>query len=61
LCRACFDGEYPIELPAGHLIGKHVLEGVDRLVAGDEPDNRDGQDGQRARAGLAAVTSRGET
>jgi amidophosphoribosyltransferase len=27
LCRACFDGEYPIELPAGHLIGKHVLEG----------------------------------
>jgi amidophosphoribosyltransferase len=34
LCRACFDGEYPIELPAGHLIGKHVLEGVDRRVAG---------------------------
>jgi amidophosphoribosyltransferase len=28
LCRACFDGEYPIELPAGHLIGKHVLEGM---------------------------------
>ena len=27
LCRACFDGEYPIELPAGDLIGKHVLEG----------------------------------
>jgi amidophosphoribosyltransferase len=34
LCRACFDGEYPIELPAGHLIGKHVLEGVDRRVGG---------------------------
>jgi amidophosphoribosyltransferase len=30
LCRACFDGVYPIELPAGQLIGKHVLEGVDR-------------------------------
>ena len=28
LCRACFDGEYPIELPADDLIGKHVLEGV---------------------------------
>jgi amidophosphoribosyltransferase len=28
LCRACFDGEYPIELPAEHLIGKHVLEGM---------------------------------
>jgi amidophosphoribosyltransferase len=35
LCRACFDGSYPIELPAGHLIGKHVLEGV-LLGAGGE-------------------------
>src|SRR6185436_19638963 len=26
LCRACFDGKYPIDLPAGDLIGKHVLE-----------------------------------
>jgi amidophosphoribosyltransferase len=32
LCRACFDGEYPIDLPAGNLIGKHVLEGVGRRV-----------------------------
>jgi amidophosphoribosyltransferase len=32
LCRACFDGEYPIGLPAEDLIGKHVLEGVDRRV-----------------------------
>ena len=30
LCMACFDGEYPIELPAGNLIGKHLLEGVGR-------------------------------
>ncbi|MFS8520111.1 MAG: amidophosphoribosyltransferase [Micromonosporaceae bacterium] len=37
LCRACFDGEYPIELPTGHLIGKHVLEGVGRRVAGTSP------------------------
>ncbi|MFE9651767.1 amidophosphoribosyltransferase [Micromonospora sp. NPDC006431] len=35
LCRACFDGEYPIELPAGHLIGKHVLEGVGRRVTAE--------------------------
>jgi amidophosphoribosyltransferase len=28
LCRACFDGEYPIPLPAGELIGKHILEGL---------------------------------
>ncbi len=37
LCRACFDGEYPIELPAGNLIGKHVLEGVARAVGGPAP------------------------
>jgi amidophosphoribosyltransferase len=34
LCRACFDGVYPIELPAADLIGKHVLEGVGRRVDG---------------------------
>jgi amidophosphoribosyltransferase len=38
LCRACFDGEYPIELPAGNLIGKHVLEGVGRRVADQTPE-----------------------
>jgi len=27
LCRACFDGVYPIPLPADDLIGKHLLEG----------------------------------
>jgi amidophosphoribosyltransferase len=30
---ACFDGEYPIELPAGNLIGKHLLEGVGKRAA----------------------------
>jgi amidophosphoribosyltransferase len=33
LCRACFDGVYPIELPSENLIGKHVLEGVGRRVS----------------------------
>jgi amidophosphoribosyltransferase len=33
LCRACFDGEYPIELPADNVIGKHVLEGLARTAA----------------------------
>jgi amidophosphoribosyltransferase len=36
LCRACFDGQYPIELPEGNLIGKHVLEGVGRRVGAEE-------------------------
>jgi amidophosphoribosyltransferase len=30
LCRACFDGEYPIPLP--QVVGKHVLEGIGRAV-----------------------------
>jgi len=33
LCMACFDGQYPIELPAGHLIGKHLLEGVGKRAS----------------------------
>lgn len=35
LCRACFDGEYPIALPAGNMIGKHVLEGVGKRVGAE--------------------------
>lgn len=41
LCRACFDGEYPIELPVGNLIGKHVLEGIGRRVAHSAADGTD--------------------
>jgi amidophosphoribosyltransferase len=36
LCRACFDGVYPIELP--EVVGKHVLEGIGRSV-GREPEH----------------------
>jgi amidophosphoribosyltransferase len=38
LCRACFDGVYPVELPTPERLGKHLLEGdvavdaVDGLV-----------------------------
>jgi amidophosphoribosyltransferase len=32
LCQACFTGEYPIELPAPELLGKHMLEGISRSV-----------------------------
>ena len=31
LCRACFDGEYPIELPSADLLGKYALETPVRL------------------------------
>ncbi len=30
LCRACFNGSYPIAVPQPDLIGKHVLEGLTR-------------------------------
>ncbi len=32
LCRACFDGVYPVELPEREFLGKHVLEGIERRV-----------------------------
>jgi len=34
LCRACFDGVYPVELPDGELLGKHLLEGIENLEKG---------------------------
>ncbi len=39
LCRACFDGDYPIPLP--EIVGKHVLEGIEKSVqmAGREPEH----------------------
>jgi len=48
LCRACFDGHYPIPLPAADLMGKHVLEGIERSVsaaAGSLDPSADGLDG----------------
>jgi amidophosphoribosyltransferase len=35
LCRACFDGVYPVELPEPELLGKHLLEGLERQVGTD--------------------------
>ncbi len=39
LCRACFDGEYPIALP--EVVGKHILEGIERSATrvGREPEH----------------------
>jgi amidophosphoribosyltransferase len=49
LCRACFDGEYPIGLPSDNLIGKHVLEGVGRRVDA-HTEIMDDRSGSRAAA-----------
>lgn len=32
LCRACFDGVYPVELPEEDQLGKELLEGIERRV-----------------------------
>ncbi|MFG1928570.1 amidophosphoribosyltransferase [Cryptosporangium sp. NPDC048952] len=37
LCMACFDGKYPIPLPADDVIGKHMLEGIERGVGAPLP------------------------
>ncbi|MGC9669372.1 amidophosphoribosyltransferase [Planosporangium sp. 12N6] len=44
LCRACFDGEYPIDLPADNVIGKHVLEGLARTANSGGPARGRGSD-----------------
>jgi amidophosphoribosyltransferase len=55
LCRACFDGDYPIELPSDNLIGKHVLEGVARRVGAENERSEPISDrpGPRALSGAA--------
>jgi amidophosphoribosyltransferase len=59
LCRACFDGEYPIELPAGELIGKHVLESVGRRVVREagapHGGDQDHQPGVRSEPGVSPL------
>lgn len=32
LCRACFDGVYPVPIPEPEVIGKHLLEGLEKRV-----------------------------
>ncbi len=48
LCLACFDGQYPIALP--EVVGKHVLEGIERAVQGTgrEPEHAPGYSGEDA-------------
>ena len=37
LCRACFDGVYPVPVPEPEVIGKHLLEGLQLRAAQDTP------------------------
>ncbi|KNX38286.1 amidophosphoribosyltransferase [Luteipulveratus halotolerans] len=64
LCRACFTGSYPIELPEDGHIGKHVLEtlpiqvrtGHDASIQHRPQDtvpSRDGQDAEGVSLGLS--------
>ncbi|MET0693988.1 MAG: amidophosphoribosyltransferase, partial [Propionibacteriaceae bacterium] len=46
LCRACFDGVYPVELPMSERIGKHLLV---------EPDRTDPDGLGPLRAGVGAA------
>jgi amidophosphoribosyltransferase len=46
LCMACFDGQYPIELP--DIVGKHVLEGIEKSVAAREPEHAAGYSAEDA-------------
>jgi amidophosphoribosyltransferase len=50
LCRACFDGQYPIPLP--EVVGKHILEGIERSVH----NNPDGSSADRSRESTPAET-----
>ena len=46
LCCACFDGNYPIELPA--IMGKHVLEGIEKNVTARPVEQTEGLGAQDA-------------
>jgi amidophosphoribosyltransferase len=46
LCTACFTGEYPIPLGEVGVLGKHVLEGIERRV--DDVRAVSGWTGQQA-------------
>jgi amidophosphoribosyltransferase len=62
LCRACFDGEYPVELPAAAHLGKHVLEQgelpIGPAIASRLGDPTDGLEALLGGAGAGDALSR---
>jgi amidophosphoribosyltransferase len=53
LCRACFDGVYPVDLPEDGLLGKHLLESTP-----DSPIDVDGLAASLGGAGAADALTR---
>jgi amidophosphoribosyltransferase len=53
LCRACFDGVYPIELPESVHLGKHALEQTELPIASGSPVVSDRVDVEGVATGLA--------
>ena len=56
LCRACFDGVYPVELPEPELLGKHLLEAT--TILPDRPLDVDGLAASLAGGGAADALER---
>ena len=54
LCRACFDGVYPVPLPEPELLGKHLLEGLEQRA--HDSDLRVDVDGLATLVGGAGAT-----
>ncbi|HET6728807.1 MAG TPA: amidophosphoribosyltransferase [Jiangellaceae bacterium] len=53
LCRACFDGVYPVELPDSVHLGKHALEQTELPIASGPPVVSDRVDVEGVATGLA--------
>jgi amidophosphoribosyltransferase len=58
LCTACFTGTYPIEIPDPDLIGKHVLEGIERVVTSSRDTHPEGIDRLLVAGGAEDALSR---
>jgi len=56
LCRACFDGVYPVELPLSERLGKNILE--DAGVGGGSRTDADGLESVAAGVGAVDALSR---
>jgi amidophosphoribosyltransferase len=59
LCRACFDGVYPVELPDEDLLGKHTLEDIERAAFGSGQATLDGDEVRDADGAISYIAAAG--